>query len=54
MTLSKHLYNEQDPEYEALVKKIAEAFDAELAAGKHQEHFGRVINRTKQIMGMKY
>ena len=54
LTLSKHLYNEQDPEYEALVKKIAEAFDAELAAGKHQEHFGRVINRTKQIMGMKY
>lgn len=54
LTFSKHLYDERTPEYEALVKKIADAFDAELAAGKHQEHFGRVINETKRIMGMKY
>ena len=54
LTFSKHLYDENTPEYEALVQKIAEAFNAELTAGKHQEHFGRVINETKRIMGMKY
>lgn len=54
LTFSKHLYDEKTPEYEALVKKIADAFDAELAAGEHQEHFGRVINETKRIQGMEY
>ncbi len=52
LTFSKHLYDEKTPEYEALVKKIAEAFDAELASGKHQAHFWRVINETKLIMGL--
>ncbi|MEZ4827748.1 MAG: hypothetical protein R3C61_15910 [Bacteroidia bacterium] len=42
----------KSPEYEALVKKIAEDFNAELSEGKHQEHFGRVINQTKQIRGV--
>ncbi len=54
LTFSKHLYDEKTPEYEALVKKIADAFDAELSSGKHQEYFGRVINETKRIHGMKY
>jgi hypothetical protein len=54
LTFSKHLYDEETPEYAALVKKIADAFDAELRSGKHQEHFGRVINETKRIHGMKY
>lgn len=51
--LCKHLYlDDADIEkYRTLVKKIADDFDAELAAGKHQEHFGRVINETKRIMG---
>lgn len=53
MHLSKHLYlgSEDIDRYRALVKKIGDAFDAELAAGKHQEHFGKVINETKRIMG---
>ncbi len=54
LTFSKHLYDEKTPENQALVKKIGDAFDAELVAGKHQAHFGRVINQTKRIMGMKY
>jgi hypothetical protein len=33
-----------------MVEKIAKAFDQELLSGKHQEHFGRVINETKRIM----
>ena len=36
MTLSKFAYVDKTPEYEALVKKMAEAFNAELSAGKHQ------------------
>ena len=54
LTFSKHLYDEKTPEYEALVKKIAAAFDAELRSGKHQAHFGRAINQTKRIHGMEY
>ncbi len=51
LTLSKHLYTDMTPEYQQLVQKIAGAFDAELAAGKHQEHFGRILSETKQIRG---
>ena len=51
LLFSKHLYDETTPEYEALVKKIAEAFNAELRAGNHQEHFGRIISETKRIRG---
>lgn len=53
LTFSKHLYDDKTPEYEALVKKIADAFDAELGAGKHQEHFGRIFSETKRIRGVK-
>jgi hypothetical protein len=50
--LSKHLYlgSEELDRYRTLVKKIGDAFDAELTAGKHQAHFGKVINETKRIM----
>ncbi|MDX2249842.1 MAG: hypothetical protein SF052_23865 [Bacteroidia bacterium] len=51
LTFSKHLYDERTPENEALVKKIADAFNAELAAGKYQEYFGRIISETKRIRG---
>lgn len=53
LTFSNHLYGEKTPENEALVKKIAEAFNAELAAGKYQEHFGRIFSETKKIRGVK-
>ncbi len=52
ISFSKHLYlpdTADDTKYRLLVKKIADAFDAELAAGKHQEHFGKIINETKRI-----
>ncbi len=52
LTFSKHLYAETSPEYINLVKKIATAFDQELSAGKHQEHFGRIISLTRQIRGI--
>lgn len=52
LTFSKHLYAETSPEYINLVKKIASAFDQELSAGKHQEHFGRIISLTRQIRGI--
>ena len=52
LTFSKHLYAETSPEYINLVKKIAGAFDQELSAGKHQEHFGRIISLTRQIRGI--
>lgn len=51
LTFSKHLYDEDNQVYETLVKKIAEAFNAELSKGKHQELFGRILSETKQIMG---
>jgi hypothetical protein len=53
ISFSKHLYDEKTPETEAIVKKITNAFNAELSAGKHQAHFGRIISETKRIMGLK-
>ena len=44
--------NKNSPEYINLVEKIAGAFDQELSAGKHQEHFGRIISLTRQIRGI--
>jgi hypothetical protein len=52
LQFSKYLYDDASPEYTALVKKLADAFEAELAAGKHQEHFGKIISETKQILGL--
>lgn len=51
LSFSKYLYDNKTPEYEALVKRIAEAFNKELEDGKHQEHFGRILSETKRIMG---
>jgi hypothetical protein len=40
LTFSRHLYvSENRPEYQERVKKIVASFEAELALGKHQEHF---------------
>lgn len=52
LTFSKHLYTDDSPEYRSLVKKIADAFDAELVSGKHQEYFGRIMSETKRIRGL--
>ena len=52
LTFSKHLYAETSPEYINLVEKTASAFDQELSAGKHQEHFGRIVSLTRQIRGI--
>lgn len=52
LKFSKNLYTDASAEYQALVKKIADAFDAELASGKHQEHFGRILSETKRIRGL--
>ncbi len=51
INFSRNLYEEDSPEYKAMVQKIARAFDEELLAGKHQEHFGRIVSETKKIMG---
>lgn len=51
ISFSKHLYDEDKPEYRTLVKAIADAFNAELASGKHQEHFGKIESETKRIRG---
>ncbi len=51
LSFSKELYTEDNPDYPVLVKKIADAFDAKLTAGEHQEHFGRILNQTKVIRG---
>lgn len=53
ISFHKHLYDEKTPETEAIVQKITNAFNAELSAGKHQAHFGRIISETKRIMGLK-
>jgi hypothetical protein len=45
LIFSKHIYAENKPEYLSLVKNIAAAFDKELLAEKHQEHFGRIGSR---------
>jgi hypothetical protein len=52
LTFSKHLYAETSPEYIDLVKKTASAFDQELSAGKHQEHFGRIISLVRKLRGI--
>jgi hypothetical protein len=50
ISFSKNLYENDNPAYKILIQKIARAFDGELRSGKHQEHFGRIINETKRIM----
>lgn len=52
LQFSKHIYAEANPEYTSLVKKIADAFEAALASGKYQEHFGRIESETKKIRGV--
>lgn len=52
LTFSKHLYDQSSPEYIQLVEKIAGAFDQELSAGKHQEHFGRIISHVRKLRGI--
>lgn len=52
LTFSKHLYDQSSPEYIQLVEKIADAFNQELSAGKHQEHFGRIISHVRKIRGI--
>lgn len=52
LLFGKHLYSEGNQEYVAKVKEIADAFEAELASGRHQEHFGRIISETKKIRGL--
>ncbi len=49
LQFSKHIYAADNPEYTTFVKKIADAFDADLALGKHQEHFGEITSDTKKI-----
>jgi len=51
ISFSKGLYEDDRPEYKAMVQKIAQAFDEELSAGQHQEYFGRIVSETKKIMG---
>ena len=50
ISFSRGLYENDRPEYKALVEKIARAFDEELLSGKHQEHFGRIYSETKRIL----
>jgi len=52
LQFSKHLYADPSAEYTAQVKAVADTFDAELAAGKHQDHFGRIVSQTKRIRGL--
>lgn len=53
LQFSKHLYADPNPEYTARVKALADAFEAELATGKHQEHFGTIVSETRQIRGVE-
>jgi hypothetical protein len=53
LTFSKYLYDDKNTESDAVVKKIALAFNAELNEGKHQELFGRIFSETKKIRGVK-
>ncbi len=49
LTIEKnHQESNMNPEVGILVKKIADAFDAELLGGKHQELFGRILSEAKQ------
>ena len=50
ISFSKGLYETDSPEYNAMVEKIAKAFDKELLSGKYQEHFGRIYSETKRIL----
>ncbi len=55
ISFSKHLYLPSDPNdtyYPALVKQIADAFNAELSEGKYQAHFGKIISETKRIRSL--
>lgn len=52
LLFGKHLYSEGNQEYVAKVKEIADAFESELAAGNHQEHFGKIISETRQIRNL--
>lgn len=53
LQFSRHLYADPSPEYTAQVKKLADAFEAELATGKYQEHFGKIISETRRIRGVE-
>lgn len=53
LTFSKYLYDDKNTESDAVVKKIALAFNTELNEGKHQELFGRIFSETKKIRGVK-
>lgn len=53
LTFSRYLYDDKNTESDAVVKKIALAFNAELNEGKHQELFGRIFSETKKIRGVK-
>ncbi|MBK9107602.1 MAG: hypothetical protein IPM92_04260 [Saprospiraceae bacterium] len=52
LSFSSHLYKEKTEADKLLIQKIAAAFDAELKAGKHQEHFGKILSETKKIRGL--
>lgn len=52
LQFSKHLYAEGNQAYVDAVKKIADAFEAELASGKYQEHFDKIVSETKKIRGL--
>ncbi len=43
-----HQESNMNPDVKISVKKIADAFDAELLRGKHQELFGRIVSDVKQ------
>jgi hypothetical protein len=53
ISLSRHHYEDTSPEILGLLEKIARNFNAELAAGQHQAHFGRIRSETKKIRGGK-
>ena len=48
----KDIYAADNPEYTTFVKKIADAFEADLALGKHQDHFGEIMSEAKKIRGV--
>jgi len=53
LTFSRDVYDVKNRENDPLIKKIADAFNAELTTGNYQEHFGRIFSETKQIRGYK-
>lgn len=53
LQFSPNLYEESHKaEASRIVQELAAAFDAELAAGQHQEHFGRIISEQKKIRNL--